>query len=270
MALNYNIRDLQLKSVGLLAALDQVCREHGLRYYMVYGTLLGAVREGGFIPWDDDMDVGLLREDYDVLMQHADEWLPAPYRIVNHRNDPDYPKYFAKIEDTSTTLIENRALGYVGGIYMDVFAFDAVPDNALLRFLHYHRFNLCKRLLYLMYRNPYKHGHGVSSWMPRLAQWLFKKEQVHRWTQRAAQAWNGHTHCSMTTTYDDGLRVFPRSIFGQPQRMKFESIEANAPEDSHEFLLRMYGDNYMTPPPLEQRTSHSHDYLDLEHSFLNL
>ena len=71
----YDIRPLQLRILDILMAVDKVCKEHNLRYYIIAGTLLGAVRHKGFIPWDDDLDIGMPRTDYDLLMAHAAEWL---------------------------------------------------------------------------------------------------------------------------------------------------------------------------------------------------
>lgn len=254
-------RDLQLASLSLLTAIDTVCRQHGLTYYLIAGTLLGAVRHGGFIPWDDDMDIGMPRKDYDLLMQHAQEWLPKPFRIVNHENDAHYPKYFAKIENTDTTLIENKHLGYVGGIYCDIFALDNVPDSLWRRRLHYTKFNLVRRLLYLAYRNPYKHGHGPSSWLPLMVQKCFSKPQLHRWAQRLLHKY-GDRECQNVMTFDDGFRAFPKTVLGKPQRITFEGIEANAPADTDRFLSIMYGPDYMTPPPEGQRREHGHYYFD--------
>jgi lipopolysaccharide cholinephosphotransferase len=152
----------------------------------------------------------------------------------------------------------------VGGIYIDIFPLDSVPNNRCLRTIQHYRFNICKRLLYLSYRNPYKHGHGPSSWAPLLVQKLFKRAQLHRLVQRVEYWWEGRSHCDYLTTYDDGLRVFPRHIFEEPVRMKFEGVEANAPADSKAFLQIMYGDDYMTPPPEGKRLSHRHDYCDFD------
>lgn len=73
---DYDIRPLQLRILKILLAVDKVCKEHGLRYYIMAGTMLGAVRHKGFIPWDDDLDIGMPRADYDLLMSHSKEWLP--------------------------------------------------------------------------------------------------------------------------------------------------------------------------------------------------
>lgn len=259
----YDIREYQLRNLVLLETIDRVCREHGITYYLTDGSLLGAVRHQGFIPWDDDMDIALLRHDYDLLMQHADEWVPAPFFIVNHENTPHYPKYFAKLEDTSTTIVENFHLGYAGGIYMDIFPLDEVPDNKVLRTLHFYKFNILRRLQYLVYRNPYKHGHGASSWFPRLAQKLFKRQWVHRKVQEVITEYRGKAGCNTLMSHDNGLRVTPKSVFGQPTKVNFEGIEANAPADVPAFLSAIYGPDYMQLPPAEARRSHFHDYCDL-------
>lgn len=78
----YDIRPLQLRILKILLAIDKVCKEHHLRYYIMAGTMLGAVRHKGFIPWDDDLDIGMPRADYDLLMANSHKWLPEPYEAV--------------------------------------------------------------------------------------------------------------------------------------------------------------------------------------------
>lgn len=258
----YDIRMLQKRSLVLLEAIDKVCREHGLRYYIIAGTLLGAQRHKGFIPWDDDMDIALLRPDYDRLMEHADEWLPKPFKIVNNVNTDYYPKYFAKLEDTSTTLVERFYLGYAGGLYMDIFPLDSVPDSKLRRAWHYYRFNLLRRMEYISFRDPYKHGHGFNSMLIRAAQKCISRKWVQRKTQRVLKEYEGKKKCNLLMTHDDGFRAYRKSVFGKPTTETFEGIEASAPTHPEGFLGVLYGDDYMTPPPVEKRRSHYHDYCD--------
>lgn len=259
---NYDIREYQLRSIGLLETIDRVCREHGLTYYMIAGTLLGAVRHRGFIPWDDDMDIALMRSDYDVLMQHADEWIPAPYAIVDHKRCSRYPKYFAKLENTDTTIVENIHLGYAGGVYMDIFPLDDVPDNRVARTFHFYRFHFVRKLLYFVYRDPYKHGHGIRSWIPLLVQKTFTKEHLHRRCQTILREWNGKDGCNHVMTHDDGLCAYRKDTFGVPSKLEFEGFMACAPANPEGFLKPFYGD-YMSLPPVEKRVSHFHDYCDL-------
>ena len=177
---DYDIRPLQLRILKILLAVDKVCKEHGLRYYIMAGTMLGAVRHKGFIPWDDDLDIGMPRADYDLLMSHSKEWLPQPYEAGCAEIDPNYPLPFAKIQDADTTLIERMLLKYLGGIYLDVFPLDGVPQSNLKQRIHFARYEFYKRVLYFIYRDPNKHGKGPGSWLPLLCRRLFTTAGVQR------------------------------------------------------------------------------------------
>lgn len=134
--MEYDIRPLQLRTLKLLRQFQEVCREHGLRWYATAGTMLGAVRHAGFIPWDDDMDIAMPRPDYDRLIVHAAEWLPRPMELVCAELDESYPLPFAKLQDASTTILERPHLPFLGGIYIDIFPIDGVPAGGLRRLLH--------------------------------------------------------------------------------------------------------------------------------------
>ena len=101
------LRQAQLVMLRMLKIIDYICRKHDISYWMCSGTLLGAVRHKGFIPWDDDLDIGMPRADYDLLMSHSKEWLPKPYEAVCAENDPNYPLPFAKIQDCGIRLLSS-------------------------------------------------------------------------------------------------------------------------------------------------------------------
>lgn len=266
----YNIRDFQLRSVRLLEAIDKVCEEHGLRYFIVDGSLLGAVRHKGFIPWDDDIDIAMPREDYDKLIAHEMEWVPKPYSIITAEKNLQYPKYFAKFEDQSTTLVENFALGYVGGIYLDVFPLDAVPDNKMLRRWHYTRFNLVRRLLYLAYRDPYKHGHGFESVLMKALQGLLNKKRLHSMSHHILTECVGKRGCNHIMTHDQGLCAHRKEMFESIGRYEFEGKTFAGPADADAFLSAYYGSDYMQLPPEAKRRSHYHDYCDMENGYVGV
>ena len=113
----------------MLKAVTDLCDSNGLTYYLYCGTLLGAVRHKGFIPWDDDLDICLIHPDYKQLIAHWHDWLPAPYEVISAENDPTYPYPFAKIEDASTTVLERPDFPFLEGIYIDVFPIDGVPTD---------------------------------------------------------------------------------------------------------------------------------------------
>ena len=126
---SYDIDLLHQRILRILMAVDKTCRENQLRYYIWAGTMIGAVRHKGFIPWDDDIDIAMPRPDYERFIAHSKEWLPQPYEFVCAENDPRYPLPFGKVQDASTTLIERTHLHYLGGIYIDVFPIDGVPNS---------------------------------------------------------------------------------------------------------------------------------------------
>ena len=258
----YDIRDLQVRGLSLLDEVDRVCREHGLKYYIIAGTLLGALRHKGYIPWDDDIDIALMRDDYDTLVEHSREWLQEPYSIMVHTRDDRYPKFFGKLEDRSTTLVESFYLGYAGGVYMDIFPLDDVPDNRFLRNLHFYHFNFLRRLLYIAYKSPYKHGRTFGTPFIILFQKVFSKKWLHKRAQAVMKEYHGHKNCNYVMTHDDGTRAYHKSVFGNPVTVQFEDRMYCAPANPDGFLSVLYG-NYMELPPLEQRRAHYDDYCDL-------
>ena len=112
----------------LLQKFDEVCRKYNLTYYAYYGTLLGAVRHQGFIPWDDDIDVVMFREDYEKLQAVAPEEFREPYFFQNSYTD-QMLWFFSKLRDSRTTAIEFPARNLHQGIFIDIFPLDDVPDG---------------------------------------------------------------------------------------------------------------------------------------------
>lgn len=260
---SYPIRPLQLKILDILTSIDRVCETHNLRYYIIAGTLLGAVRHNGFIPWDDDIDIAMPRNDYDRLLAHAKEWLPAPLEAVAYETDATYPLPFAKIQDASTTLIERFHLRYLGGVYIDVFPLDGVPSNSFARRIHFMRHEFYKRALYFIYRDPYKHGHGASSWLPLLARKLFTPEYIQQHIHSLMTRHN-YDESALVADYDDGLKgVFKRETFGTPVKLTFEGKQVCAPQEYIHYLTTKYGVDYMTPPPAPKQRQHNFHLLDM-------
>lgn len=250
----------------MLAQVDEVCQRHGLRYTLWAGTMLGAIRHKGFIPWDDDLDIAMPREDYDELVTHADEWLPTPYEMVCAETDSTYPLPFAKIQDSSTTLIERMHLKYVGGIYMDVFPLDGVPSSWLTRKWHFAKYEYYKRALYLLCRDPYKHGHGPSSWIPLLCRKLYTLEGLQGKISRLIHQYPYATSY-LVADYDDGSKgTMRKEVIGNPQRYEFEHLKMVGVERFDDYLRQKYGD-YMQVPPASKQRQHLFHYLDLDHPY---
>ena len=262
----YDVRTVQLRILGNLMAVDKVCREHGLHYYIYDGTMLGAVRHGGFIPWDDDLDIAMPREDYEQFIAHANEWLPQPFEFIAYELDATYLLPFGKVQDASTTLIERPHLPYLGGLYIDVFPIDGVPENSLLRRLHLVRYDVLKKAVYMAYRDPYRHGHGPSSWLPLFCRHVLGQQRLQRMTRRLLRKYP-FADSRFVCVFDDGFHgVIPKQVLGQPTPVQFEGHEVMGVEHSDAYLTHMYGD-YMTPPPHDAQRQHRFYHVNFEQSY---
>ena len=263
---NYNINDVHKHILRIAKTLHSVCQEHNLRYYIWAGTMIGAIRHKGFIPWDDDIDIAMPRADYNLLIKNAKQWLPQPFEFVCAENDDQYPLPFGKIQDASTTLIERMHLKYIGGIYLDVFPIDGAPEGWLKRKKHFAKYEYYKRVLYLIHRDPYKHGHGPSSWLPLLCRKIYNMKQIQEHIKTLLQKYD-YDKCRLVADYDDGSKgTLLKSTLGTPTPYTFEDTMLNGVADYNTYLSNKYG-NYMAIPPLEQQRQHNFHYLDLEHSY---
>ena len=263
---NYDIRILQRKIIGNLEAIDKICREHGLHYYLWAGTMLGAVRHKGFIPWDDDMDICMPRPDYEILISHWHEWLPKPYEVIAPETDPNSPYPFAKIEDASTTVLERPDFKFLEGIYIDVFPIDGAPADEKERKAHFKRYKFWRHLLFLRGRDPFKHGHGPRSWFPWLLHKIYSLEDLQKKVKDYMTKYP-YEESDFVCDYDDGLKgVFEKRILGTPQVYPFEDKQFLGVEYYDEYLSNKYG-NYMQLPPKEKQIQHHFFRLDLERPY---
>ena len=265
---HYEIRPLQLHILEILLAIDKVCQEHNLRYYIMAGTMLGAIRHNGFIPWDDDIDIGMPRKDYELLIKNSKQWLPKPYEFICTENDKSYPLPFGKIQDANTTLIERIGLKYLGGVYIDVFPLDGVPNNKMRQDIHFAKYQFYKKALYLTGRDPYKHGKGVSSWIPLLCRKLFKLGTIQKSIRKILMKYNFDT-TTYIADYDDGKKgVMHKAILGNPTPVTFEGRNVMGVQNHHTYLKQKYGD-YMQIPKENKQRQHNFYYLDLDKPYRN-
>lgn len=261
---DYDIRTLQLHLLGMLRRVDEAFRNAGVSYYLIDGSLLGAVRDGGFIPWDDDVDIGVPRADYERLCSSWRSILPDGLEFVSFETDPDYPLHFGKIQDAQTTIIERPHLYYLGGAYIDVFPIDGAPSSPLAQRLHTLRYDFWRKMLYFRHRDPYRHGHGPSSWLPLAVRALWSPAFIQRRIKRIMMSHPFESSPLAAVNHNDGRgsMVGRRNVLGDPTPVSFEGFKASGMADNHAYLSKLFGD-YMTPPPPGKRHQHKFYYLDL-------
>ena len=234
---------MQQYLLDILTSIHSVCQAHGLRYYLIAGTMLGAVRHQGFVPWDDDADVAMPREDYDRLVAHANEWLPPHLELVSGVQNPYYPYAFARIQNKNTTYILRRCFNFAGGLPVDVFPLDGMTRN------HYRRYDVLIRLMYFAQRDPYKHGRGLGCLFIKLCHRLFSQSWLHRRLD-ALQRQYSIEKTGLVADHDNKpcRGILPREVYGTPTPVSFCGHALMGVQNPDRYLRYCYGD-YMTPPP---------------------
>ena len=251
--------DLQKGELSLLLSFLEVCERLGLRYYLACGSALGAVKYGGFIPWDDDVDVAMPREDYELFLAQAPALLPGHLFLQNYRTDPGFPQIFSKLRDSRTTCIEKStaSLPIHQGISLDIFPLDGYPAGKWEQL----RLELGKKW--------YQHLLGAAFAPPkgifrRLEYRLKRLLGLHRRTARIAQRYDALLRRYPAETAAlwcnhgswQGRREYaPREQYGNGTIRSFEGIPVRVPLQYQAYLTQKYG-NYRADPPKDRQISH--------------
>ncbi len=269
------LSDTQEKLLEMLKWYDRFCRENNLRYYALGGTLLGAVRHGGFIPWDDDIDVGMPRPDYDRLASIMGAKVHDHYVLETaYSDDPEYCYPFCKLYDTDTTIIENVRCKLKRGIYIDVFPVDGVGANREAGIAYYHSVAR-KSNLYLSRIAGIREGRSflknmavrVMGLIPD-AIWNKKKQRIA--IDRACRRFDYDQSLyggNMLGNWGD-REIVDMRYFGTPTEQPFEDMKLLCVEDYDSYLTSIYGDWRKLPPKEKQVSHHDFSYCDLHTSFL--
>lgn len=244
--------------VEILKYVTSICEKNNLRYYLMAGTLLGAVRHGGFIPWDDDIDIGMPRPDYEKLKKvMGNAVFENRFKLLTYENGGT--KYnFMKIVDDRTILYE-KYMSEATGIWVDIFPIDGLPDSYFLTRILCYRLGFWRRLLNI---SMSKDGIATSK----------KRMLVKKIIRPLVRCFSTDFLCKKINSifkdynYDkcryvgDVSGVFsykarvPKEIFIKSQVI-FEGDMYDAPEGRDALLTQLYGD-YMSLPPVEKRVQH--------------
>lgn len=256
------IEEIKQYSLEILKDIKRVCRELNLTYFLDSGTLLGAVRHNGFIPWDDDIDVSMPRPDYEIFIKEYNKHCNPKFRLKCIENSPDYAYPYAKIYNTETILYEYGKNNFDLGLSVDIFTIDAYPNNDEKRTEHYKNvislFEAYARqastALNRYSLNPRNIKRNIRIFRART--YLQKKRALKVIENAKSVDWDksdfaGINVCIFFHPYD---RFIPKDCW-IPIDHQFEDEEFSIPKGYDSVLKSYYGPNYMTPPPVEKRQS---------------
>ena len=256
------IDELRQLQVGILNYIDDLCSYNNIKYYLAYGTALGAVRHHGFIPWDDDIDIILTRSDFNKLIKAIQKNNNSIYKLVSIQTDRKYSYPIAKVIDTRTSLIREQYRYTVNlGAYVDVFVLDNIASV--------HKFSILQMIICRFLQNGWifsEHKKNMgNNWKKRIKIALYRLIPARYYSvllhMVASIVRNNKTStvCSLAfNTYGYMQETYTESMIGNGKRkIIFEGREYPVFQHVEKYLQQLYGD-YMTPPPTEKR-AHPHD-----------
>ena len=251
-----DIDEIKEVELGVMDYIHNICREKGINYSLAYGSLLGAVRHRGFIPWDDDLDIALKRDQYDQLYQAILEDNNSIYKVVSWENDSRYPYPFYRVYDSRTVYENNYIQNDIElGICVDVFPFDDYKDvNKEITKLDMYR----RLSVYTLYGIRNKEA-GIKNIVRYLMLVAFRLTRVKTWNKKL----NDCSKAPVNSEYIDYLMESKKystkldaKALDEVVECRFEDRVYNIPKDYDHILTTIYGSDYMEIPPLEKRIQH--------------
>ena len=253
------IEELKKVELNMLIFLDKVCKENDITYFMVGGTLLGAVRHKGFIPWDDDIDIAMPRKDFIELQKIISNY-SSPYEIQFYDNVDNYGYASPKCVDKRTRLIDYK-LGTgkeESSVFVDIFLYDGMGNNKIVAYTRYIVLKCFKKMVFLSKRN-YKMENLLKSilfFVPCLICKVIgprRLNTIYNYLCSKKDFYSFDYVACVAARYGK-KEVFSKEVFNSTLSLDFEGKLFNAPQYYEQYLSAIYGD-YMTLPPKEKQIS---------------
>lgn len=256
-----SISEIHSILIKILQEFHKICEANDIPYYLVYGTMLGAKRHKGFIPWDDDVDVAIEFKYYNKLVNCLKNELPERYKVITRYDKKGVPAGYLKIEDTNTLLIESwTKREKCTGVFIDVFLLYPSDGKTNL----FSRYTIIKCLRYIQVNRFYKINKSkisdiiIKSIIKSIFFWI-KPYYYANIIERYLIPHNGNYYCTYATIYNK-KDIISKDIFGSPTLVEFEGIYFCGIENSDAYLRHMYGEYNVLPSPENRRVHISEAY----------
>lgn len=264
------VKKIQEVELDALVEFQKICNENNIRFYLRGGSVMGAVKYHGFIPWDDDMDIAVPREDYERLIKLVkDLSIAGKYRINSYRYCKELPCYFPRMvleerERVRLGLPKNTKLGLH---LMDIFPLDGAPDNVVVRKIYFGKVYLYRALASLgtFYRDEMVNMHTRKQQCVINILRIFKIDRLIDQRQMYGKLeklytkydWKEKKYAGTITASLFSKEIFPREVWGEGAFMNFESTKVRVPTEYDIYLKKLYGKDYLNKEPdLSHRKSH--------------
>lgn len=251
------LRKMQMLQLGMIAELDRVCRAHDIKYCITYGTMIGAIRHKGYIPWDDDADISMLREEYEKFKAVTHELDPQICYFQDHTTDPEYRWGYGKLRRTGTTFIRagQEHLKCKTGVFIDIFPLDDVPSGYFSKRIQAFRCFVFRKILWSEV-GKYS-AKGLEKWCYQVLSKIPIKVVFAQLEKLSSKSRNDSPNHVRTLTFP----LFRKHDLKKEWLLdrceyEFEQHYFFGPMDYDGYLKSQYGD-YMIPPPEDQREQHA-------------
>lgn len=264
----YKLNKLQSVGLNILKEIDRICKKNGLTYYIYGGSLLGAYRHQGFIPWDDDVDIAMTRKDFEKLKKLQSE-LPD-YMFLDTIQRKGHQWTAAHIVDTRYELEVGNGLKRVRmNVWVDILIIDGVPKPGTLKYKLFSLVYLYARLMYKFsnFSNEVdmkKQRSAIESFFIKFAKFTHIEKIINQHLAGCFLDWVSRRfdvdQCDYVATLGGSLKMdetMPKSWFGNKRYFQFEDMHVLGMDETEKFLIKIYGESYMTPPPENMRNQHN-------------
>ncbi|WP_318411735.1 LicD family protein [Photobacterium leiognathi] len=255
---NEELRKAQLLMLNALLDIDKICKEHNIKYWLDWGTLLGAVRHKGFIPWDDDIDLAMHRDDYNKFVTIAPNLLNNGLFLQTIETDPFYPKRTipCKVRIDGTSILEKEDIVYGTendnlyhrGVFIDIFPIDEFTENNF-KFKRSFSIPYYLKTISQFSKSKNKTRYYLSR-LFRLLPWIFLEKVKEKLVSINGDFLGYGIESPNLDHRFNKTDIFPLS------NLDFEGYKFPVPKDYHKYLIELYGNTYMTIPPVEQQEIH--------------